>query len=226
MADRVEVYVEVGSKRAFVAALDWPGWCRPGKGEDAAIEAFVAAGDRYKRTIGTAARGLRVPRDASELHVVERVPGDATTDFGAPSKEVAADERPLDDVELRRQEKLLQACWTAFDEGAGAAVGVELRKGPRGGGRDLDKIVEHVREADGGYLHALGGRRPKAEGDDPDALMAELRGAILATFRSRARGEPTERTPRSGKLWSPRFLVRRSAWHAIDHTWEIEDRSA
>ncbi len=33
------------------------------------------------------------------------------------------------------------ASWTAFDATAEAAAGHELRKGPRGGGRDLDKIV-------------------------------------------------------------------------------------
>jgi hypothetical protein len=24
--------------------------------------------------------------------------------------------------------------------------------------------------------------------------------------------------------WPPRYVVRRAAWHVLDHAWEIEDR--
>jgi hypothetical protein len=34
-----------------------------------------------------------------------------------------------------------------------------------------------------------------------------------------------ERGPRGGKRWLPRYFVRRVAWHALDHAWEIEDRA-
>jgi hypothetical protein len=27
------------------------------------------------------------------------------------------------------------------------------------------------------------------------------------------------------KTWSPRYYVRRAAWYALDHAWEIEDRA-
>jgi hypothetical protein len=102
-----------------------------------------------------------------------------------------------------------------LDRAAAAAEGQALTKGPRGGGRDLGKIVAHVREAEGGYLSALGSRPPKD---------GETRGAIERVLRARARRDPPERVPRSGKLWSPRYFVRRTAWHALDHAWEIEDR--
>ena len=219
MSERI--YLEIGSRRAFAVSLDWPGWARAGKTPDAAMEALVDAAGRYRRTVGAAGKGLEVPAGPGDLVVVQKVKGDATTDFGAPSKEISADDEPYDDEERARHERLLKASWRAFDKAAAGAVGVELRKGPRGGGRDLDKIESHVHEADAGYLSALGYRPPKG-GD-----TAALRDAIVAAFRSRAAGEPPEVPPRSGKgkRWSPRYFVRRSAWHAIDHVWEIEDRS-
>src|SRR5712691_9655500 len=153
----VEVYLEVGRKRAFAGALDWPGWCRSGRNEEAALEALAAFGPRYAKAMGArAAKGFAAPTDASSLRVVERLEGDATTDFGAPSIAPSADDRPLDDAELDRQVSLLRACWAALDRAARAARGKELRKGPRGGGRELDAIVRHVLGADAGYLSLIG----------------------------------------------------------------------
>ncbi len=227
MSEPIRIYLEIGSKRAFAISLDWPGWARAGKTPDAAVEALLSAGGRYKRTVGSAARDLQPPAHASDLVVVQKVKGDATTDFGAPSKEISADEEPYEEAERKMHERILKASWRALDRAAAGAVGVELRKGPRGGGRDLDKIVEHVFEADAGYLRSLGSRPPKTEDEDPQERMAALRDAILAAFRSRAMGEPPEVAPQAGRKprWSPRYFVRRSAWHAIDHVWEIEDRS-
>jgi hypothetical protein len=43
---------------------------------------------------------------------------------------------------------------------------------------------------------------------------------ILQTEKSEAM-----QTARAGSLHlTPRFAVRRVAWHALDHAWEIEDR--
>ena len=142
--------------------------------------------------------------------------GNGTTDFGAPGIAPAADGRPLDDAEMKRQVQLLRASWAALDRAAAAAAGVALRTGPRGGGRQVDAIVAHVADAEGAYLSKLGGRAPA--GADP-------RVAIVETIGARARGEPPARTPRSGALWTPRYFVRRAAWHALDHAWEIEDRA-
>ncbi len=213
-------------KRAFAVSLDWPGWCRAGKTPDAAIETLLEAGPRYKRTLGSAARGLKPPKDPADLEILQRVKGDATTEFGAPSKGSRKDSEPIEPAETRGLERILRACWSAFDRAAADAVGAALRKGPRGGGRELDAIVAHVFDADTGYLFELGGRGPKrADDQGPRELMDELRATIVSTFRSRARGEPPERVRRSGEFWTPRYFVRRSAWHAIDHVWEIEDRS-
>lgn len=224
MEPSVATYLEVGSSRVFAGALEWPGWCRRGRNEDEALGALVAYGQRYAAALGPAARGLTVPTDVSALEVSERLEGNATTDFGAPAVAPAADERPLDGAELERQVAVLEACWAAFDAAAAAAAGAVLRKGPRGGGRELDAIVSHVLEADSAYLARLGGRY-KTGGADVAADMAGLRELIVEVLSSRARGEPPPRTPRSGKLWAPRYFVRRSAWHALDHAWEIEDRA-
>jgi hypothetical protein len=217
-------YLEAGSRRVFAGALDWPGWCRGDRSEDGALQALVAYGPRYAAAIGPAARGLQAPTDTSALKVVERVKGNATTDFGAPAIQTASDQRPLDEPELERQATLLQACWAALDAAAEAAAGAVLRKGPRGGGRELDAIVSHVLEAEIAYLARIGGRYRKGDGD-LTAQRADLRNAVLEALRSRARGEPPARTPRSGKLWAPRYFVRRTAWHSLDHAWEIEDRA-
>ncbi len=221
-----KVYLEVGTRRTFACALDWPGWCRAGRGEDGALQALVDAAARYRRSVGSPARGLGAVADPSELEVVERLAGNATTDFGAPAIEASSDERPLADDETKRLVGLLRACWRAFDRAADAGVGRQLRKGPRGGGRDLEAIVVHVLDADGAYLRSLGGRSAPKDGDDVASRMAALRRAMVETLRDRARGTPL---PESGRRraapWLPRYAVRRSAWHAIDHAWEIEDRS-
>ena len=136
-----DVYLEVGTKKVFAGALDWPGWCRSGRDEHDALEALVAYGPRYRRALGRAGRGFTSPRGPSRLHVVERLKGDATTDFGAPGTAPTADERPLADAEARRQVALLKAIWQTFDRISRAAQGKALTKGPRGGGRALDAIV-------------------------------------------------------------------------------------
>ena len=77
-----------------------------------------------------------------------------------PGTAARDESRPLVGDELERQVALLRAAWAAFDASARKAVGVELRKGPRGGGRDLDKIIGHVREAESPTSERSARRRP------------------------------------------------------------------
>jgi hypothetical protein len=225
MGDAVAVYVEIGTTRTFAGAIDWPGWCRSGRTEEAALEALVAYGPRYRAVLGRSSPPFHAPPDVSRLKVVEQLEGDGGTDFGVPGKSPAADERPVDDRELARFRRLLTRCWSAFDATADAAVGVELRKGPRGGGRDLDRIVTHVREADEAYLSQLGSKVPKPLDPDSTAESEELRTAILDALSARARGQSPADPNRVKKLWSPRYHIRRATWHVLDHAWEIEDRA-
>lgn len=219
----MNVYLEVGSRRTFAAALDWPGWCRVGRDETTALQALFECGPRYARILRPARLGFQAPKDVSAFAMVERLKGNATTDFGAPDMAPAGDAQPLDDVELRRLQTLLKACWRAFDAAVEMAEGKTLRTGPRGGGRSLDKIVEHVLgAARQSYLISLGGKAPQPKSA---ALSPEpIRQACLETLVASAHGEIAAYGPRGGKRWSPRYFVRREAWHVLDHVWEIEDR--
>jgi hypothetical protein len=220
----VPVYLEIGAKRVFAGALEWPGWSRSGRDEDAALDTLLAYGPRYRKAGGGAARDLVVPETRSGFDVRERLVGNATTDFGAPGIPPAADARPLQAAELERQEALLQGSWRAFDRAVRAATGASLAKGPRGGGRALEAIVRHVVEAEAGYLRALGARYA---GDDAlrTSDAGPVRRAVLDALAAVPRSGRPPQGPRGGKRWTVRFFIRRAMWHVLDHAWEIEDRA-
>lgn len=215
-----EIYLESGARRTFAAALGWPGWCRMGRDEAAALTGLLAAGPRYARVLRSTKLGFRAPADSSALVITERLAGSATTDFGAPDRIPACDTQPLAEPDLGRLEAILKACWRAMDAVVDQAQGQALRPGPRGGGRSLVGIVEHVLGAEASYLAQLGGRAPANSPPSP----APLREAILKTLAAAAQGEIAPYGPRGGKRWPPRYFVRRAAWHILDHVWEIEDR--
>jgi hypothetical protein len=218
MKTSIAVYLELGKKRVFVASVEWPGWCRSGRDAESALEALLEYGPRYAKAIKSARLGFKVPSHTEAFKIVEKLKGNATTDFGAPGIAPKADARGLDAKELKRQEAILKACWTALDRAAAKAKGATLSTGPRGGGRSLTKIVAHALDAEGAYLHALGG---KYRGTDAKVMHE----TVLAMLESRARGEEPDMSRRKAPLWHPRYAVRRSAWHALDHAWEIEDRA-
>ncbi len=159
----MEVVLEVGSKRSFARAVDWPGWCRPGKGSDEALAVLAAYGGRYAAALeGRVA--FTAPPDERAFEVIERVDGNATTDFGAPDGVFASDARPIDRDESARLRGVLESSWLAFDEAVDAARGRELRKGPRGGGRELDEIVGHVVGAETSYARRMVDQAPVRRG--------------------------------------------------------------
>lgn len=218
-----KVYLEVGKKRVFATAVDWPGWSRGGRDEVSALQSLFDYSPRYASAVKKAG-GFKSPAMRGDLHVIERVPGDASTDYGVPHQPAGGDSLPLSPAELDRLSKLLQACWQAFDVAAKAAASTTLRSGPRGGGRDVLKIHAHILDADAAYLHQLGGRFTSG-GRGAVAALALVRRAFLETLGARLRGELPTKGPRGGERWSPRYAIRRSAWHSLDHAWEIEDRS-
>jgi hypothetical protein len=221
----VQAYVEVGSKRVFAGALDWPGWCRAARDEGSALDALIAYGPRYAGVLEGSGVRFTPPARVSTLEVVERLKGDATTDFGAPSIAPGADSGPIDRRWLTRQVKVLRACWTAFDRAVDAVDG-PLRKGPRGGGRELGPIVAHVVGAEASYVRSIGVKARAFDEADAAGARAEERAVVVDGLeRAVTEGIP-ERGPRGGKRWSARYFVRRAAWHVLDHTWEIEDRSS
>ncbi len=219
-----DIYLEVGTRRTFAGAMDWPGWCRSGPDEPSALQALLEYGPRYARALRPARLGFQAPTEVSAFAVIERLKGNATTDFGAPGMAPSGDAKPMGEVELQRFQKLLKACWRTFDATARAATGKALRKGPRGGGRDLEGIVRHVLGGDAGYLAQVGWKLKKDDGADSSEQLEQTRRAILDALVSAAHGEIPTRGPRGGLRWTPRYFVRRVTWHVLDHAWEIEGR--
>ena len=209
-----EVTLEIGTRKVFATAVEWPGWCRPGRSEDEALDALASYAGRYRAVAERA--GVRFPA-ATGFDVIERVTGDATTDFGAPGAVTRADRRPLTAARGRRLASLLAAAWDVLDAVV-AASAPRLRKGPRGGGRDRDAVLSHVVEAERAYGRQIGVRHPPFDPSDRgalDSLRADVIGALGHSW------------PRAGAAdwrWPPRYAAARLAWHALDHAWEIEDK--
>jgi hypothetical protein len=225
MATRVNVYLECGAKRTFAAGLDWPGWCRQGPNETDALAALLAYSPKYASILAGTRLGFAAPKELTQLVVVERLPGTATTDFGALSVAPTVDhDQSCVAADLKRFEKILGAGWRAFDEAMKSARGKTLATGPRGGGRSLEAIVTHVIGADAGHLTAVGWKAPKAA--KPPEQLTATREAILAALKASATGEIPSQGPRGGARWSARYFVRRVAWHVMAHAWEIERRAA
>jgi hypothetical protein len=214
---RIGIGEEVGQKRAFVWAVDWPGWCRAGKTVDLAREALVAYAPRYAVVVEAA--GLQMPAvDDDALDVVVTTGGGGGTDFGVPSNVTEADRQRVTKAQAERLAGLVEASWTVFDTVAAGAPAT-LRKGPRGGGRDRDKMIEHVVGADHAYAREIGVRLPEPTWTDRTAVEAE-RTAMLMVLRA-----PSDGGPLADRKWTQRYAARRIAWHALDHAWEMEDRS-
>jgi hypothetical protein len=214
MSEPVRIYTEGGPRRTFAVALDWPGWARSGKGEEAAIETLDAYLPRYSAVLWRA--GIQPPSTDAGFTVVERLPATATTDYGSIDKDTKADLEPFVPGEPERLAAIVAAAWEEFDEVVAAAP-PELRKGPRGGGRDRDKVRAHVLNAEAGYVRKLGVRASTAGQEVPDPAW---RPEVLEVLRT-ATGP--ERIGEKG--WLPRYGARRIAWHVLDHAWEIEDKS-
>ena len=123
----------------------------------------------------------------------------------------------MTDAECDRKIALLRASWSTFDNFA-ASVSAELRKGPRGGGRELDHIVRHVNGAEiDEFAPKVGVKVPLTTRDDPDAMRAYREAFVDGIRDHHRRGEPA-------RSWALQFLIRRCAWHMLDHAWELEDR--
>jgi hypothetical protein len=214
----LRVVLELAPKRSFASAIDWPGWSRGAKTADEALEALLAYAPRYAKVAKRAKVAFSPPATMRGLEIVERQKGGGGTEFGVPSSTARAESDPIPARELSRLVALLEASWAAFDAAARKAEGTALTLGPRGGGRQVPKMVEHVREAEAAYVHQLGTKAPGKE-------MVELRRSFVEALRLLAAGEELPAPNKVRKPWTPRYAVRRSAWHALDHAWEIEDRS-
>lgn len=217
----VRTVVQHGPKDKKVAAfaIDWPGWSRGAKDPGAALEVLEAYRDRYRPVAALA--GLEAEFDAAgALEVVEDHVGVGSTDFwGISFAPSSVEQQPMGVDELDRKLMLLRAAWRYFDDVA-ARVSPELRLGPRGGGRSRDEIVRHAlgwERADlakrvGVVVDPIVPPAPDGFGSHRDEFVAALR-----TYNAEGRMA-------RGRNWTVALLLRHTAYHVLDHAWEMEDR--
>ena len=216
MAKPIPVYIESGDKKVFACAIDFPGWCRSGKDKASALEALADYAPRYGEVAKRAKAAF--PSKDPEFEVVERIKGKGATDFGIPHEIPKLDAEPLTARQAARQVALMEAAWALLDKVA-KSTPAELRKGPRGGGRDRDKMLDHVLGAEAAYGRQIGVRHPQPELGDTKAVKA-LRKDIAEALRGASDGSPVRE-----KGWPPRYALRRITWHVLDHVWEMQDRT-
>jgi hypothetical protein len=214
----ITVTIETTPKKTFASATDWPGWSRGAKTEELALEVLAAYAARYAPVAAAAGEDVPTAIDVDGLEVVGRQAGSSGTEFGVPSQPSDHDRRPLAPADAERLARLVEAAWSAFDRIAVAAPD-ELRKGPRGGGRNTAKMVAHVMDSDRAYANEIGIKiRQFAPGDR--APVGAMRAAMLDVLRAARDGGPL-----GGRHWPARYAAHRIAWHSLDHAWEIEDRT-
>lgn len=218
MTKPIAVTIEHTARKTFASAADWPGWSRSGKTEALALEALAAYAARYAAIARADHPPFAAHPGLEQFEVVERHEGSAGTEYGVPSRPTEQDARPTDAAEAARLAGLVAAAWELFDHVAAAAP-EELRKGPRGGGRNTSNVVGHVMEADRAYAGEIGIKVREFAPDDRPAIKA-MRASMLEVIRAARDGQPL-----AGRRWPARYAAHRIAWHALDHAWEIEDRS-
>jgi hypothetical protein len=207
-------------KRWVAIAADWPGLERNGKSADDAIAKLTSYLPRYLRVAQRAGLGTDFKRQTKPTVVAQHT-GTGSTDFwGISFAPSAEDHEPMDDAEFERRLVLLRAAWAEFDEVA-ARVSEELRPGVRGGGRSRDAIIRHVLVVEGSDFAA----RVKAPSDfeDPASRTMAHRKRHRERFLEALREWRVENKP-IGRTWTLPYLLRHTAYHVLDHTWEMQDR--
>lgn len=216
---RLPVMLELGlkGKRVVAIARDWPGLERGAKTDDEVLERLRSYLPRYARIAELAGLAEEFPFDA-DLDVIARYPGVGSTDFWGISFNYRSDHdlEPMSADDLERELSLMQAAWRFFDD-VRARVSPEMRKGPRGGGRDRDTIVSHVFGNERDWAGGIGVQTP------PGVMLTE---EGLATHRSEycAAIRAYHAEGKTAKKWPLRYLIRHTAYHTLDHAWEMEDK--
>jgi len=186
------------------------------------VTGLGACAKRYQPVAALA--GLAIPRlvlhDGFEVR--ERLIGSAVTDFGALASVSADDLRPLTKLEVDRLQGLLSACWATFDD-AYERVPASARAQKPEAGRSPSAIRHHLLDTDLMHRSAFGPAYRKPSPDEVDRLEPVVRATILTNLASTPLDVEATPVRRYGFDWTPRFAVRRVAWHALDHAWQLED---
>jgi hypothetical protein len=218
MADAIRVMIEIGPKGKQVAAVapDWPGLERGAKTEEAAIERLLAYLPRYARVAKLAGMDAVFGANTA-IDVVERYPGVGSTDFWGISFAFSdIDTQPVSRDALERDLTLMQACWAFFDD-MRSRVSSEMQKGPRGGGRDRDHIARHTFATERNWAKKIGVLTPDDAMLTDEGLHAHRDAFCQAIRAFHSQGK-------MARTWPLRYLIRHTAYHTLDHAWEMEDK--
>ncbi len=214
---RVQVEEPTKNKKWVAVAVDWPGLERNGRDEAEALDKLRSYLPRYLPVAKRARLGTELAGQTG-LDVVERYRGVGSTDFwGISFAPSSLDRLPMDPAAFARKVRLLRAAWAHFDAVA-ARVSAELRPGPRGGGRDRSHIVRHVLNVEGQDFS----KRVKVPTELDELLTPEGLAAHRDRFVEAMRAWYAEGKPLGN--WTIPYLLRHTAYHALDHAWEMEDR--
>ena len=205
-------------KKSVAYALDWPGWSRGAKSPEEALERLEAYRHRY-RPVAEFAGVADELGDANALEVIEDRLGNTSTDFWGISWLPSSEEHgPMPPEVIDRRLALLEGAWRFFDDVA-ARVSPEMRRGPRGGGRSREEIISHVFGNEPvQFSKRVGAPTPPGEMLTPDGLRTH-RQQFLAGLR-----KYNAEDRKIGRTWTLQYLVRHSAFHVLDHAWEMEDK--
>jgi len=218
MANQIRVTLEIGpkGKRVVAVAPDWPGLERGATSGEAAIERLHSYVPRYATVTKLAGMEAMFARNTG-IEVVERYPGTGSTDFWGISFAFSGiDQQAMTDEALERELTLMRACWTFFDD-VRSQVSAEMQRGPRGGGRDRDHIVRHTFAAERDWEKKLGMHTPQEAMLTDEGLMAHRDAYINAIRALHSQGK-------MARTWPLRYLIRHTAYHTLDHAWEMEDK--
>jgi len=218
VADHIRVTLEFGPKGKKVVAVapDWPGLERGATTGEAAIERLLSYVPRYA-TVTKLAGMEGAFATISVVDVVEHYPGTGSTDFWGISFGFSSiDQQAMSGEALERELTLMRACWAFFDD-VRSRVSAEMQRGPRGGGRDRDQIVRHTFAAERDWAKKLGVLTPQ------DVMLTDeglntYREAYCNAIRTLHSLSEMART------WPLRYLIRHTAYHTLDHAWEMEDK--
>jgi hypothetical protein len=221
VADPIRVALEIGprGKKVVAVAPDWPGLERGAATGEAAIERLLSYVPRYAPVAQLAGMEAALA-GVTAAEVVEEYPGTGSTDFWGVSFAFSSlDRQAVPGEALERELALLRACWAFFDQ-VRSRVSAELQRGPRGGGRDRDRTVRHTFAAELDWAKKLDIRTPLDEMMAEEGLNAHRDAYCSAIRDCHSQGRL------AGKMakWPLRYLIRHTAYHTLDHAWEMEDK--
>ena len=218
MANHMRVTLEIGPKGKKVVAVapDWPGLARGATTEEAALERLRSYVPRYAPVTKLAEMEAAFA-SITDVDVDQHYPGTGSTNFWGISFAFSRiDQQAMASEALARELTLMQACWAFFDA-VRSRVSAEMQKGPRGGGRDRDGIVRHTFANEQDWAKGLGVHTPDGAMLTGEGLKAHRDAYCHAIRDYHAQGKL------AGK-WPLRYLIRHTAFHTLDHAWEMEDK--